>query len=150
MIQIGQWYGKHEVRVFVQHLCDNEADCGQNKDLMKKPTYWPAVRLWNIEERVLHDVQLRDRDGIDNINSDSDNDSNNSDNDNQLGPDDNATPASAHPEAGSFVVDPDIDIEAQALRDMVSTDPIKRKPVPVQCGSETISEAITKEPDWEW
>lgn len=105
MIQIGQWYRKH-----------------QNKDYGPSK-YCLVVKFWNIEDSVLHAIQtgsaddklLPDVDGL------ADLDNKDEANDKPLELEiDACQPA----QNVAFKIHPDIDINSKALRDMVSTDSV--------------------------
>ncbi|KAG2116350.1 hypothetical protein BD769DRAFT_1778182 [Suillus cothurnatus] len=105
MIQIGQWYGKH-----------------QNKDYVLSK-YCPVVKFRNIEESVLQAVQTgsTDDESVADIDRVADSDNEDEAEDKLLESEiDEHQPA----QAVAFEIHPDIDINSKALKDMVSTDPV--------------------------
>jgi hypothetical protein len=105
MIQIGQWYRKH-----------------QNKDYVLSK-YRPVVKFQNIEESVLQAVQTgsADDESVADIDRVSDSDNEDEAEDKLLESEiDERQPA----QAVAFEIHPDIDINSKALKDMVSTDPV--------------------------
>ncbi|KAG2079898.1 ribonuclease H-like domain-containing protein [Suillus cothurnatus] len=105
MIQIGQWYGKH-----------------QNKDYVLSK-YRPVVKFRNIEESMLQAVQTgsADDESVADIDGVADSDNEDEAEDKLLESEiDEHQPA----QAVAFEIHPDIDINSKALKDMVSTDPV--------------------------
>jgi hypothetical protein len=53
-------------------------------------------------------------------------------------------------QAVEFKIDPNIDINAQVLKDMVSADPIAREPAQLQSTLAGAAESSVEEPNWNW
>ncbi|KAG1891136.1 ribonuclease H-like domain-containing protein [Suillus subluteus] len=137
MIQIGQWYGKHD-----------------NKDYVPSK-YRPVVKFQNIEESVLRTVQTGHADnesestpGIDGM-PDSDDEDGGDDGLLESGIDERQ-PA----QAAAFEIHPEIDIDSKALKDMVSTHPLSA--VSIDSSSVLSSQAPTmvtddsEDADWNY
>ncbi|KAG1884568.1 hypothetical protein F4604DRAFT_1731111 [Suillus subluteus] len=137
MIQIRQWYGKHN-----------------NKDYVPSK-YRPVVKFRNIEESVLRTVQTGHADnesestpGIDGM-PDSDDEDGGDDGLLESGIDERQ-PA----QAAAFEIHPEIDIDSKALKDMVSTRPLSA--VSIDSSSVLSSQAPTtvtddsEDTDWNY
>lgn len=149
MIQVGQWYGKHQVCIFILYFAFTHR-LYQSKD---KPTqksgYRPAVKFRDVEASLLEAVQLRDaerererQEGAESDGPESEDedgggegaagfvgveDAENSDTADRDREPDNEPAASSRrkkakppPEAAQFIIDGDIDIDSPAQGSRVS------------------------------
>jgi hypothetical protein len=59
---------------------------------------------------------------------------------------------SVHPEASTFIIDLNIDVDAQVLRDMVSTATIEHDLLSAHSTSKLLGncKTVARELDWEW
>ena len=120
----------------------------QNNNLGLKPKYRPAVKFRNIDAKVLLAVQS----GNDSETTPNEPDMDGLDSDDEADEGMDADKDSDQPaQPLSFeIIDPDIDINSPALKDMISMDPIAHE-TPLQPSSHSKAvDTSNVEPDWNW
>ncbi|KAK7041309.1 ribonuclease H-like domain-containing protein [Favolaschia claudopus] len=132
MIQIGQWYGKHT----------------KSEASVKKEPYRPVVKFRNIDKKLLETVRSRRA-----VSSESDSESD--DEDTEIRPEDE-TPVTAQPASRRpppvfiFDIDPDLNIAAPALLDLLSVDGPVQTTAAKESQAQMVRGAKTNPADIDW
>jgi hypothetical protein len=116
----------------------------QDNDLGIKPKYQPVVKFQNIDENVLHTVQSGDSTATNKSEVDGGLERDNKEQEEVM---DTDKDQSAQPIV--FEIDPNVDINSSALKDMVSTDPIARESAQPSAQPRA-RDTSNKESDWNW